>query len=683
MAMYSHRNQHQTCSRIHRSGFTLVEMLVALALVMLMMSMFATIFQMATGSATKQRIIAETDQRSRQLTTILRADFAKRSFRNAFPFLPNEDPTQTKVPFAARTGYVYISCNNVPSVQDDIIQFTVDARQVQTNPDDSRFYGASALLFDGIYGTVDGTNPSLPYSPNQPEADDGELVPNGTSSSSAAEISLFLRGGNLIRRIMLIRDPLPVAGQDLETQPMSSIGNPFFQTNAAGGSFFLGAAPTVPQDDFWRYFDFSAVPTNMLNAPNGVSFVGIDALSNEGPVTIASFGRPNFRFGFNPVTGLSREHEYLPDPTLPAPLFIGRYLQAETSADFTAISEDYNWPAAGSSLIAWGPVNTITPVNNNPLDVRNAVSLNPRTGLVEQFDGSTGPLGRGGVRRVEDVLMSNVREFRIEIWDSRLERWVVPGHSSFRGYTDGGGNFYSVAGDYHISRNAQFDNIVSNRITYGPLQVPGVLAGVPHVFDTWHPQIIRDANLNGLSEIGETQGPYLPLRYYPPRQIDVPAGPSSPTMPAPSSEYDPAAVTPRVGTNKGYWTLNTDYAKDDVVFADNNLTPGWNADAIPAFDWTLDAAAIPQQSVHVAYRCVGSTNGTNPPPGTPIGTSSSTNLPPWQSPGLRFQDGDLLWEGFQNYQPLKSVRLTISFIEPNSETPKQLTLVLPLTDAAQ
>ena len=643
-------------------------MLVALALVMLMMSMFATIFQMATGSATKQRIIAETDQRSRQLTTILRADFAKRSFRNTFPFLPNENPTQTKVPFAARTGYVYISCNNVSSVQDDIIQFTVDARQVQTNPDDSRFYGASALLFDGIYGTVDGTNPSLPYSPNQPEADDGELIPNGTSSSSAAEISLFLRGGNLIRRIMLIRDPLPVAGEDLETQPKSSRGNPFFQTNAAGGSFFLGADPTVPQDDFWRYFDFSAVPTNMSDAPNGVSFVGIDALSNEGPTTIASFGRPNFRFGFNPVTGLSREHE----GTAAGASFMGRYLQAETSY------ADFNWPNSSSSI-------------GNPMDVTNTVSIQSTASLVTAFQG---PIYRGGPRRVEDVLMSNVREFKIELWDSRLERWVVPGHSSVREYLSGV-NVYPVSGDYNVLRNMQ--RVGDSRLfTYGPLQV-GLLTAEPHVFDTWHPQIVRDANSNSLEDLFEMQAPYMPLKYYPPCQdgsatrsgsMQIGPSPSNVWFPNIRSEYDPVAG--RTDVNQGYWEQNTEYHFGDVVFADNNLVPGWDAPQLQPpplpplppdgiFNWNLDAPAIPQQSVHIAYRCVGTTNGSNPG----VGTSSNSVLPPWQSPGLTFLDNDLLWEGFQNYQPLKSVRLTISFIEPNSETPKQLTLVLPLTDAAQ
>lgn len=677
--MSSLRNQSIMRTTKAKSGFTLVEMLVAVALVMLMMTMFATILQMATGSAAKQRVIAESDQRSRQLTSIMRADFSKRSFRNAFPFLPNEDPTLTKVPFSARTGYVYISCNNPSSSTDDMIQFTMDARMVQTNPDSSKYYGAAASLFDNIYGVVDPSNPSLPFNPNQPEADDGELNPNGTSSSDAAEISIFLRGGNLIRRIMLIRDPLAAVGGDLETQPQSAHGNPpnpFFLSAAqsisgVGPEFYLGATPTIRQDDFWRYFDFSAVPANMSDAPNGVAFVGIDALSNEGSVSTASFGRPNFRFGFNPVTGLSREHDHIVDPGLPPVRFIGRYLHAETSAP------NFNWPIGVSSI-------------GNPMDILNAVSILPTageidSGFVDAFKG--GLNGRGGPRRVEDVLMSNVREFKIELWDSRLERWVVPGHATVRPFIDATGNVQTVAGDYHIARNMQFG---AGAYTYGPLQVPGVLAGVPHVFDTWHPQILRDANGNTLNDISERQAPYTPLKYYPPRQNEVlptPPGPSSPNMPAASTEFDPYAPIdplypgsgPRVGTNRGYWTPGTAYYKNDVVFAVRpGVSSGWDFDNDTVFDWANDQDGIPAQSVHVAYRCVSGINGVQPP-GTPLGTSG-VNPPSWQSPGLRFLDNELLWEGFQNYEPLKSVRLTISFIEPNSETPKQLTLILPMTD---
>ena len=53
--------------RFGRSGFTLVEMLVSVALVLLMMSLFASIFSMASGSVSTQRGISNHDQKARAL----------------------------------------------------------------------------------------------------------------------------------------------------------------------------------------------------------------------------------------------------------------------------------------------------------------------------------------------------------------------------------------------------------------------------------------------------------------------------------------------------------------------------------------------------------------------------------------------------------------------------------------
>ncbi len=635
-------------------GFTLVEMLVSVTLVLLMMTMFTSIFQMATTSVSKQRVIAETDQRARSLTTILRADFAKRSMRYAFPFLPFEDTARTAVPFGNRQGYIYISCNNPASGQDDIIQFTVDARQIQTNPDQSLYYGAAQVLWDKIAqnngATINPSFSSLQFNPNQPEADEGDMFPNGAAGSNGAEISIFLRGGNLIRRVMLLREPLPVSGGDLEVQPSSGFENPFIlgTSNSQSGSglpeFYLAGAPTVAQSDFWRFFDFSAVPEFTGAVHSGMSLIGLNELANDGGAIPSALGRPHFRFGFNRVTGLSREHE---SATATAQ-YMGRYLQSETSADFPG--EDFNWPLQASSI-------------GNPMDVTNVVTLNPTTGLVNEFDG---PFGRGGMRRVEDVLLANVREFRVELWDSRLERWVVPGHQIVKN----AGTPQEIAGDYHISRNSQRVGITPN-IAYGPLQVPGVYNGTPHVFDTWHPNTSINFNGDAVSDIFEHQAPFYPLKYYPPLQTSSPPGPTSPASPNPASEFDPVAG--RANANRGYWQSNQTYSVGDVVFASAGSASGWDLNTNGVFDWISDGAAVSRQSVHIAYRCVGVIDNSLP-------VVSGATPPGWQSPGLRFVDGNLIWEGFSNISPLRSVRLTIRFTEPTSETPKQLTLIMPLTD---
>jgi type II secretory pathway pseudopilin PulG len=685
--------------RTHRAAFTLVEMLISVTLVLLMMTMFTSVFQMATESLSKQRSIAASDQKLRSMTTTLRADFAKRSARQVFPFLPAESPSTTKFPFTGRPGYVYISCNDPASGQDDIIQFTVDSRQIQTNTDTTRYFGKASLLFDQVTLTPPPapTTTSLLVNPNQPDADDGTMVPNGVAGSSAAEICYFLRGGNLIRRTMLLRDPLPVAGADLEVQPKSSRPGPnngyFVPNPGVGGSFTVIKNPqaisnpnTTPPpvswgatttQEFWRYFDFSAVPGNMsvlpvntANTPNNVEFIGIGALANDPTPNGVSLGLPYFRFGFNPVNGISREHT---EETIP--IFFGRYLHAETSDD------DFKWPIAVSSI-------------GNPMDVNNVVVLDDATAIVQEFQNFQGS-SRGGERRVEDVLQTGVQEFRVELWDDRLERYVVPGHNMTRTFVSGGTSFV-IRGDYHISRNAQFDGN-SARITYGPLQLDPTSTGTPHVFDTWHPNAAigpinsqrRDFNNDLVSNISEQQAPYYSLKYYPPKQNGtsvrsgtVQRGPSSPLLPDPVGEFDPLAVdipNARVGrtdANQGVWEPSATYFQGDIVFAgsSSSSSPGWDTNN-DGFNWN-GPDIVPPQGVHIAYRCVGTVSGN-------ASGVSDTTQPVWRSPGLRFVDNSvngLIWEGFNNFQPLKSVRLTIRFIDESSQQPKQLSLIIPMAD---
>jgi prepilin-type N-terminal cleavage/methylation domain-containing protein len=64
-----------------RGGFTLVEMLVSVALVLLIMTLFAQAFGIASGSIKKQRGLAENDQRARSMVTILLGDLQKRTYR--------------------------------------------------------------------------------------------------------------------------------------------------------------------------------------------------------------------------------------------------------------------------------------------------------------------------------------------------------------------------------------------------------------------------------------------------------------------------------------------------------------------------------------------------------------------------------------------------------------------------
>ena len=643
-------------------GFTLVEMLVSVTLVLLMMTMFASIFQMATASITKQRAISNHDQRVRALSTIIRSDFAHRTFRYPQPFYPGESASSV-TSFGDRAGYIYISTNDPYSSIDDLIQFTISSDIVVEDPDSTPYSGKASLLVD----RVNGTPSVLAINTNQPESDDGSLTINSTGGSPAAEICYFVRNGNLYRKVLLLREPLPVAGKDLDEQPTTVRGANFFDN--ADGNFRVVNGGVG--NDFWKHFDYSAIPPAVGN--QHAEFVGASSLSNEqgtsgGPNV--SLGNPTNRFGFNPpwvvdtsnnivpTSGLSREHT-----SAATPYFIGRMTHAETSAT------NFNWPQQRSvDFVSGNVLWSGNPVPGNPFDIRNSVNLNTTTGVLDEFAQGA----RGGDRRMEDLLLSNVHEFKIEIWDERLQKYTTPGHQEAANYTfldpiSGTPTSVGIIGDYHAARMM---GAVSNATVtppfpfydscedYGPLgDLPPAVRPRLAVFDTWHPNVNRNRNIR------PDAPPWCAYRYLPPA---FPAGPSSNIAVINDVDRD----TKRAD-NRAYWRSATtagDYKYGDVVFVPwDDALPSGNGDGVFQFD------EIPEPKFNIAYRVVGLQ-----------GNGSTDNLPPNfpTSPGKRFfeRNNEIEWESFDNRRPLPSVRLTIRFLDPGSESLRQLTQIIPLID---
>ena len=98
----------QTTRAKHRRGFTLIEMLISVTLVLLMMVMFAEIFGLASDSMTLQRALADNYQKVRAFTTVMRADLQKRTFQKVVPFHPKESVDIQSELFEPRRGYLYI-----------------------------------------------------------------------------------------------------------------------------------------------------------------------------------------------------------------------------------------------------------------------------------------------------------------------------------------------------------------------------------------------------------------------------------------------------------------------------------------------------------------------------------------------------------------------------------------------
>ncbi len=454
-----------------RTGFTLVEMIVSVALVLLMMLMFTQIFEILSGSMVTQRGLSENDQRARMLTTIMKADLDNRTFQYLLPFVGQdsdtfsftptpEDPRNKALRATDRQGYFYISENDPNDTTDDLIQFTV-SRTASGSSVEQPFYFGKAIDLSGHLEAAGNTfdNSKLSKNPNQPDADDARLVSDETSQSSAAEVCYFLRGSNLYRRQMLIREPLGLSGIG-GSQPKTSAtaGNEEFFVRPGDSTPLYGDRPSPPRDDnFWGDFDSSAFMF-VDGSDRYARFHDSASLNNETTVTAPNLplAYPRTRFGFNHVTGRSREFAtYLPDtgpipPTSPIPVFMGRFTQGETS------KSTFNYPHELTENTVGGGGNPMNAASGPEFyivpDDRSLVAFN------DPNDRSSGvSFNSNGDRRSEDLVLANVISFDVKVFDDAATKFV-----------DIGG---PAANTFAAAKNQNTDT--------GNLQYQ-------NVFDTWH-----------------------------------------------------------------------------------------------------------------------------------------------------------------------------------------------------
>lgn len=656
--MRTHNRQSVSETR-RRRAFTLVEMLVAATLILLMMTLFGQIFGLATNSMNLQRAIAENDQQIRTLTTVLRGDLQKRTFRNVVPFFPLESQDDPSTPFQGREGYFYLSLNSVGNSVDNVLQFTVRATIVDELIDDTPYYGSAITL---------GGAGAFLANQNQPEHDDGEINPNGAGSSAAAEVCYFVRGGNLYRRQMLLREPLPASGADTE-QPTRNDDIDFFAPNTPAGS-----NPLYTSTQFWEHFDYSSVlrfrgaghPSGA--GPDGAGFIGLESLSNETelpPVATppapllqqiplrggaTPLGQSRYRFGFDPFTGLSREFGDGATPGDAAgTFFIGRFSHEESS------STDFTYP----HIFPGSP----TPVGTgNPMDTVGTPLTDNGEGRVSEF--------AGGTRIGEDLLLTNVHEFRIDVWDQRLGAFVAPGHS----LTNAAGE----AGDYNAVRRLGVPGSDNRPTTsfYAPI------GGTGAVVDTWHPNYDFDNGDGNFYDTANADG----------------TGPDNP--PFRPMTWDPIGVCAPVPVNSGpsaIWdyTGGTTYVPGDVVFPpteDFNVSDPTNTNNLNGI---LDAGEDGSLPAGLTVNNPGQldTSGTVAghgrvyyyvclQQGVDSGGSAvpSTIQPSWGStPGqlIRTSDG-YIWQVQSNLRPLSAIRITVRFLHRRSGKMRQMTLIHPL-----
>lgn len=625
-------------------------MLVATALVVLIMVMFAEVFATAVGTLTDQRGLAANDQKARTITDTLGGDLTQGSFRQ--PVGTGGSGVRTingamltlstgrgLLPLAKgdqvdqrQRGFLYISENDPLNDIDDVLHLTVDLTETLrdptvSNPAQSPFIGRAVTVAGGSF--------------NQPDADDG--VPDGAGSSRAAEVCYFVRGGNLYRRVMLLRDPLRSAIPPYPDQPTAAGGAPL----AAFNSPYTGS--------LYHDYDYSGARDRIADDGNGMfdpeptdtyrfTFHGLGSLDNAQGLSNNPLALPWRRFGFCPLTTFAntalagRPREFLFDGSLNNAGYIGRFLHEETS------HPGFAWPGVEDG-------------GNNVMR---------RTDLTLGLDGivqGPGPTPLSGARAGGDLLVPNVDAFNIEVWDpgyvEPLAGWTA--FDPANGDLNGNG-LQERSGAWVDLGNATglgfFSSGQRRNTAYGP--VPNLTDN--RVFDTWHTHAQFDWDLDGTLTPANIRPPFRPLLVAPEEITGVP---------------NLAVVD--------FWTANTARVVNEVYFPDRfgvDGAPG-QAGVDDDGDGTTDLVTVgpppvvdleeigwpgsDDGSLAVGYRVIQVATG---------GNTTGAKQPDWpRVPGAIIDDGNVRWQCFDNRIGLERIRVTARYRDPSSGHTRQVTLI--------
>jgi hypothetical protein len=487
-----------------------------------------------------------------------------------------------------------------------------------------------------------GTWTTVASAVDQPDGDDGVISyntggetinpananPNNTGASQSAEVAYFLRHGNLIRRVLLIRNPYNLGSNTGSSQPQDTTG-----TNLILGTY----PPAGYANNFWTDFDYSA-RINLGGSP-GVQFLAQtgpeSSLSNSAPTGQLSIGRPDNRFGFDQVynitgpgpsaNGVPREFA-LPynsgtnTITSTTPVFFGRYTDEETS---------------NLAFLFPGALPTVGGTSVSPMSSGATLGLdsNSYTMWLLNANPPTANLSfAGGPRRGEDIIATNVISFDVKIWDNHYSE-TAGNDLNRNGVIDAGAAFADVG---HTAASGDFQQTKNMFPVYGPQidttndSFPGGGVWAPaftytqnginynfnNVFDTW----CRQFNFDNLSRVYDN---------------------------ADTSLYAPAPYRPRLGVQ---WQANTAYA--------------------------LNAQVDPVNTANgYVYLCTqAGTSAAAPPAGQPDPFSLSDSVVPPST----IMDGTVQW---QPQAPLgvQAIQVTVKYLDPSQNLLRQVTIVQSLT----
>ena len=453
-----------------RAAFTLIEVLVAMAVTMIMLGIVVTIFGMVETNvsaslagiemeyelrAAKHRLQLDLAGVTAQMLPPRRPEYGEGYFEiiegpvGMLPpntvFVPNEnyDPTQAAT---SPTNIASMGSDTTVGDNDDILMFTTG--RTKTEP-----YLGRARLWNSATGTAVDT----------------------AIQSNVAEVAWFLRGTTLYRRQLLVRPDLNYpAGQLLQLQPATagppyatltspSIPTSFYNifdlsVHASGVGYDTSPAPPgfgiIPNslgDLTNRENRFahrpliagSALPDNVVHGwPHDVRNWGIFfSATPYGQSVLAGLGYPTLGcLGLPTLAECTSPNWYLPGTVDLASPFAQQVALGDAnghgmSAGNTLAEQFDAWNLVPSPLIAslggTIPASRSNPPFNAVLGPRSAsplgTSIDPSTGTIVRFGSNVANQSRIG----EDIVLTNVLSFDVKVWDSTA--WIIAANRSHDG----------------------------------------------------------------------------------------------------------------------------------------------------------------------------------------------------------------------------------------------------------
>jgi prepilin-type N-terminal cleavage/methylation domain-containing protein len=663
-------------------GFTLIEILVVLALTLVMMSMFATIFTMTGTFVTKQKGVGENDQSARILTTVLKTDLEARTMRLVVPFQPN---STVSLPIdALRQGYFYYSENDPLNDQDDVLQFTIDLSKLpSTNPQHggqlfglatnlplpwqsgvaypagalvrpTAQFGGTGFIYKNLTGgtlTSGGTEPNwnntappgpivtgtstvtdaaqnwtvVPSAPDQPDGDDGRI------SYTANPVNQTINPANPTNSSLPSTPDSTGASQLAEVCYFLRHGNLCRRVLLIRQPYDLGAdTGSQPQDTGGAALILGVYPPVGYTTTNNF-WTDFDYSARIQPVT-----------GIAPATGVLLHGSAAPEASLintngatPNPFAIGRpdnrfgfdqsFQQIPPAVPPVTNGRPREYDSNGTFMGRYtheetSNLNFLFPGN---LPAGGSPMAQTTTATLDAATGSFITQFQGGPRRGEDILLTNVIAFDVKILDPLYTEPTAP-------LTD-------------LNRNG----IIDGYISAGP---PIVTTPTPAFVDLGH---LGTTGCFSKAAQNATMIGYGP----------------NPPLPTTNNVFD---------TWHPAFDFNGDTINDPPPYTGLPSVSGvttWNTTWTASTAYSVGQVVAPPAASGIVnglqYYCVtGGTTGTAMP--FLNSDAPTNNYAPLQVLGTPIADGTVQWVA---QTPVLAIQITVKYLDPTQNLLRQVTIV--------